>query len=743
MNLNFLSSIGLPYGSSSIEMRLPEEVMPVSAAQVADKSSKVSAAPVADKSSKQNVKPVGKVPAAPKPPKAEATPKAAAEADNTPSEGKNFLEKWIDADFAPGGRCHGKKFISRFPPEPNGYLHIGHAKAILNNFGLAQKYNGQCNLRFDDTNPSTEEIEYVESIKEDVRWVCESLQLEQCKNGGMPWRDGLFWASDYFDQMHAFAVDLIKQGKAYVDSQSEEQMKLNRGGVARGSESKEERPGVNSPFRDRSIEENLKLFTEMQEGKHAEGSVVLRAKIDMSHPNMNMRDPPMYRVKFDIHHNTKDKWKVYPIYDFAHGNEDAIEGVTHSMCTLEFENHRELYDWFINNTSIIPSKPVQKEYARLEIEGAVTSKRKLLKLVKDKHVAGWDDPRLLTIVGLKRRGVRPTCLKNLMDTVGTTNKNSTVPWELVEDCWRTDLEPISLRRLVVLDPLLVEIVSYKGTEKVEDLADFPDEGNPGGKRSITFSDQVYIDRSDYMEDAPADYFRLSTVGSEVKLRYCYVIKLEEVVKDKQGKVTKLKCSHDPATRDVMPADRKPKVVQWVNAKDCVDAEVRLVNPLFVDMPKEMPAGKDFIDYLNPSAMVTCSAKAESNLTKCKADERFQFERCGFFSPDYDCWKDPKKLIFNRIVALKESTKKPKAEGAKSASRKDQQAAAAAEKDRLQRIPPAEFFKSERGDEFSAFDADGMPTHDKDGKEVTKNAKKKLEKDLEKHKKLHEAWKATA
>eukprot|EP00931_Biecheleriopsis_adriatica_P066610 TRINITY_DN40929_c0_g1_i2.p1 TRINITY_DN40929_c0_g1~~TRINITY_DN40929_c0_g1_i2.p1 ORF type:complete len:749 (+),score=202.44 TRINITY_DN40929_c0_g1_i2:68-2248(+) len=724
MDSGYLANLGIPFGGSVVQLKLPEEL--------AD-----AALPVAAKgAAKAEAKAAPKAAA----PKQAAKAKAAAEASPSPTaavEGKSFLEKWIDADLAKGGRCHGMKVMTRFPPEPNGYLHIGHAKSILTNFGLAQKYDGQCNLRFDDTNPETEETEYVEAIKDDVCWITQALNLEQCKNGGKPWRDSLFYASDYFEQMYAFAVDMIKQGKAYVDSQTPEEVQKNRGGGEKNL------PGVDSPFRNRSVEENLRLFEEMQAGKHAEGSLLLRAKIDMKHPNMNLRDPPMYRVRFASHHRAGDRWKVYPIYDFAHGNEDAIEGVTHSICTLEFENHRALYDWFMDNCSIIPSRPRQKEFARLEVEGAVTSKRKLLRLVKEKKVEGWDDPRLLTVRGIRRRGIRPEGIKRLCDKVGVTDRNSVTPWELVEDCLRADLEPISKRRLVVLDPLEVEIIDYDKQETIEGLTDLPEqEPDSSNSRSVTMSKRVFIDRSDYQENAPAGYMRLSKIGDEVKLRYSYVIKLVEVVKDKTGAVVKLKCSHDPSTRDVMPADRRPKVVQWVNANDCVDAEVRLINMLFLPMPDKIPEGKDFMDYLNPESWIRCSAKAEKSLANCKLDERFQFERCGFFAPDYACFEKKPKLTFNRVVGLKETSEKKQAEGKGTASRKDAQAAAAAEKERLMKIPPAEFFKSERGDEFSAYDETGMPTHGKDGKELAKAAIKKLAKDLEKQTKLYESWKKT-
>lgn len=449
----------------------------------------------------------------------------------------------------------------------------------------------------------------------------------------------------------------------------------------------------------------------------------------------------MYRIRFAKHHNTGDKWKIYPIYDFAHGNEDAIEGVTHSICTLEFEMHRELYDWFLDNTSIIPSRPNQKEFARLEVEGAVTSKRKLLRLVKENKVTGWDDPRLLTVRGLKRRGVRPEGLKRMCDVVGVTDRNSTQPWDLIEDCFRADLEGISRRRLVVLDPLKVEITTYKGSETIEGLPDFPPEqtqteGLPNQMRGVTMSNEVFIDRSDFVEDPPEGYFRLGKIGSEVKLRYSYCIKLDEVVKDKKGNVTKLKCSHDPETRDIIP-ERKPKVIQWVDARNCDDCEVRLINKLFNPMPDEMPAGKDFVDYLNPESWTVCKAKAEKALAKCEQSHRFQFERCGYFSPDYACFEEPKKLVFNRVVPLKESAKKKQLEGTGS-SRKDEQAAQAAEKTRLSKIPPEEYFKSEFGKDFSAYDEKGFPTHDADGSAVTKNKLKTLKKDLEKHEKLYKA-----
>jgi len=709
----YLAQLGIPFGGPQVILKDPAEEFQA--------SPPVKAAPAATSS---------KAPTEAKSEKADGAP-----------DGRSFLEKWIEADPAKGGRCEKlkEKVLTRFPPEPNGYLHIGHAKSIMINFGLAYKYGGQCNLRFDDTNPDTEETEYVEAIQEDVAWVCQALNMEKMKKGGKPWKDEVLYASDYFQQMYDFAIDLIKHGKAYVDSQTPEEVQKNRGGGPNNL------PGVDSKFRNRSVEENLKLFQEMQDGKHAEGSQLLRAKIDMQHPNMNMRDPPMYRIRFSSHHRSGDKWKVYPMYDFAHGNEDAIEGVTHSICTLEFENHRALYDWFLDNCSIIPSRPYQKEFARLEVQGAVTSKRKLLKLVKEGHVSGWDDPRLLTIRGIRRRGVRPQGLKCMADGVGVSDRNSTTPWDFVEECWREDLEPISKRRLAVLDPLEVEIVDYNKEELIEGITDLPEQSassDPSCARTLSFSKSLFIDRSDYQENPPEGYFRLGAIGSEVKLRHSYVIKLKEVIKDKSGTVTKLKCSHDPATRDTMPADRKPKVIHWVNAKDCLDAEVRLINPLFLAMPDPMPEGKDFLDYINPEAMVRCAAKVEKALGKPVLEDRYQFERVGYFAPDYDCFSEPKKLSFNRVVPLKESADKKKIEGKGTASRKEAQQAQLAEKERLQKIPPEEFFKSERGAEFSAYDEQGVPTHDKEGNALPKSAMKKLAKDLEKQKKLYESWKAS-
>ncbi|CAE7180123.1 glnS [Symbiodinium pilosum] len=759
MNAGYLSGLGLPFGGSPTLLRCPEEGQ-----------GNLSAVPQAPKAkAKQEAKPRQDVKS--KPEAAQAPAPATAEEDA--SDGRSFLEKWIDTELAKGGRCHGQKVLTRFPPEPNGYLHIGHAKSITVNFGLAQKYGGGCNLRFDDTNPDTEETEYVESIQEDVCWVCQGLDMEKCKNGGKPWVGEPLYASDYFQQMYDFAIDLIKQGKAYVDSQTPEEVQKNRGGGPNNL------PGVDSPFRKRSAEENLKLFEEMQAGKHPEGSLLLRAKIDMNHPNMNMRDPPMYRIRFSSHHRTGDRWKVYPIYDFAHGNEDAIEGVTHSICTLEFENHRALYDWFLALVQAVPSlardgwefavgASASSPASGTQQAATPGSSSPVLFLAKGVpcHQGGPPTPyvavppvagtprdltaRVLCIPVLRRPGVSPveedlqisvddaalSCLTQIqanelafaavradnsvitwgvvapgpVQEVGVSDRNSVTPWDLVEECWREDLEPISKRRLAVLDPLEVELIDYDKEELIEGITDLPDQSatsDPSCARTLSFSKRVYIDRSDYQENPPEGYFRLGKIGSEVKLRYSYVIKLEEVVKDSAGKVVKLKCSHDPATRDIMP-DRKPKVIHWVNAKDCLDAEVRLINPLFLPIPDPLPEGKDWVEYMNPEAWIQCAAKVEPALGRCTLEDRFQFERCGYFAPDYDCFGNTPKLTFNRVVPLKESSDKKKLDGS----------------------------------EFSAYDEAGLPTHDKDGNALPKSAVKKLAKDLEKQKKLHESWKAS-
>ncbi|CAD7945805.1 unnamed protein product [Amoebophrya sp. A120] len=645
---------------------------------------------------------------------------------------KNFLEKKIDNDLAPGGRSHGKTVTTRFPPEPNGYLHIGHAKSILLNFGLAKKYDGQCNMRFDDTNPVTEETEYVESILQDVEWVCEALELPWVKHGEKPWRDNLFYASDYFDLMFQYAKELIEVGKAYVDSQTPEEVKTSR------------ENGTNSPFRERSVAENMKLFEEMQEGKHPEGTLLLRAKIDMQSPNFNLRDPPIYRIRFADHHRTGSKWKVYPIYDFAHGQEDAIEHITHSICTLEFENHNILYRWFIENIPSIPSRPEQTEFARLNLVGAVTSKRKLLRLVNEKRVMGWDDPRLMTICGLRRRGVRPQGIKRFCDTVGVTNTDSMQNMGLLEESIRLDLDPISSRRMVVLDPLEVEVKTYSTTETIPDCASHPSDKSFGA-RALSFSSKIFIDREDFQENAPADFYRFSKVGGEVKLRFSYVIKLEDIIRDpKTNKVTKLVCSHDPATRDSMPTDRKVKgIIHWVDGSTAVNCEVRLINQLFNEFPKE--GDYDMMDFLNPESLQRfANAKAERALKDEVFEankfsvKRYQFERKGFYCSDRD--SSAEKLVFNRIVQLKESAVVKNMQDSNQGSRKEEQERQKAEKDRLRKIAPTELFKQgEHEGKYSKFDDKGLPTHDAEDAELTKSMRKKLQKEWEKQDKLHQAY----
>eukprot|EP00392_Amoebophrya_sp_AT5.2_P009124 g9152.t1 len=646
------------------------------------------------------------------------------QADAQASVKKNFLEKKIDNDLLPGNRSFGKTVTTRFPPEPNGYLHIGHAKSILLNFGLAKKYDGQCNMRFDDTNPT--------------EWICEALELPWVvMNQEKPWRDNLFYASDYFELMFQYAKELIATGKAYVDSQSGQEVK----------ESREQ--GKDSPFRTRSVEENMTLFEEMQAGKHPEGSLLLRAKIDMQSPNFNLRDPPIYRIRFASHHRTGDKWKVYPIYDFAHGQEDAIEHITHSICTLEFENHNVLYRWFIDNIPSIPSKPEQTEFARLNLVGAVTSKRKLLRLVTEGKVMGWDDPRLLTLCGLRRRGVRPQGIKRFCDSVGVTNTDSMQNMALLEEAIRLDLDPISPRRMVVLDPIEVEIRTYgiNQSESIPDCANHPTETQAFGKRSLAFSRKIFVEADDFQPDAdPAVFYRFSKIGTEVKLRHSYVIKLEEVVYDEGStsatttsrKVKKLVCSHDPLTRDGMPSDRKIKgIIHWVDGTECANAEVRLVNNLFLDFPKE--GEYEMMDYLNPQSMVTyANAKCEKAVAVAGV-QRYQFERKGFFCTDKN--STPEKLVFNRVVQLKESSVVKNMTDTNQSSRKEEQERQKQEKEKLRKIPAGEYFKTwpEFHGLYSAFDEKGLPTHDKEGAELTKSAKKKLQKDWDKQDKLHKAY----
>ena len=551
---------------------------------------------------------------------------------NGPSAPSNFIRTIIEEDLRSGkhkGRVH-----TRFPPEPNGYLHIGHAKSICLNFGLAQEYGGKCNLRFDDTNPTKEEMEYVESIMADVKWL------------GFDWEDRLFFASDYFGQLYDYAVQLIKAGKAYVDDLSSDEIREYRGTLTR--------PGKNSPYRDRPVEENLDLFRRMRDGEFPDGSRVLRAKIDMSSPNINLRDPVMYRILHATHHRTGDKWCIYPMYDWAHGQSDSIEGITHSLCTLEFESHRPLYDWFVEELGIYA--PQQIEFARLSLNYTVMSKRKLLKLVRDKHVSGWDDPRMPTLSGLRRRGYTPEAIRNFSEMIGLAKANSTVDIAQLEYAVREDLNKRALRMMAVLNPLKLVIENYP-EDKVEELEAVNNpEDESAGTRMVPFSRELYIDREDFEEHPPKKYFRLAP-GKEVRLKHAYYVICTKVIKDAAGNITEVHCTHDPATRGGWSQDgRKVKgTVQWVSARNAVNAEVRLYDHLFTRAnPDDNKDGGDFLDYLNPDSLqVIKEAKMEPALAAAKTGDLYQFLRIGYFVPD-SADSRPDHLVFNRTVSLKDS-----------------------------------------------------------------------------------------
>jgi glutaminyl-tRNA synthetase len=543
----------------------------------------------------------------------------------------------IVADDCKSGKWDGR-VVTRFPPEPNGYLHIGHAKSICLNFGIASEFGGKCHLRFDDTNPEKEEQEYVDSIIEDVKWL------------GWDWGKNLFFGSDYFQQMYERAVDLIKKGKAYVCDLNAEQIRQSRGTPTEA--------GKNSSYRDRSVEENLDLFERMRKGEFPDGAKTLRAKIDMAHPNFNMRDPVMYRIVHASHHRTGDKWCIYPMYDWAHGLEDSIENITHSICTLEFENHRPLYDWFIDSLGIY--HPQQIEFARLNLTYTVMSKRKLLKLVQDKLVAGWEDPRMPTICGMRRRGYSPAAIRNFCTKISVNKFNSTIDFALLEHCLREDLNKTSPRVMAVLNPLKVVIENYPA-DKVEhlDAINNPEDAT-AGSRQIPFSREIYIERDDFMEDAPKKFFRLAP-GREVRLRYAYFITCTNVIKDSAGNITELRCSYDPATRGGdSPDGRKVKsTLHWVCAKTAIDAEARLYEHLFTkENPDEAEEGKDFTAYLNPNSLTKLTGcKVEPYLKDAKTLSRWQFERLGYFCVDTDS-KDG-KLIFNRTATLRDEWAKIK------------------------------------------------------------------------------------
>ncbi|MCM1037435.1 MAG: glutamine--tRNA ligase/YqeY domain fusion protein [Bacteroides sp.] len=549
--------------------------------------------------------------------------------------GLSFVEQEVYADLRAGK--NGGRLNTRFPPEPNGYLHIGHAKAICMDFGVAEKFGGTCNLRFDDTNPVKEDVEYVDSIKEDIHWL------------GFDWADREYYASDYFPQLFDLAVRLIKEGKAYVDDQSAEQIAAQKGTPTE--------PGQASPYRDRSPEENLDLFMRMNAGEFAEGSRVLRAKIDMASSNMHFRDPIMYRIINHPHHRTGTTWKVYPMYDFAHGQSDYFEGVTHSICTLEFVPHRPLYDYFVDELADESYRPRQIEFNRLNLTYTVMSKRKLLALVKEGLVAGWDDPRMPTISGLRRRGYTPASIRNFIDTIGYTKYEALNSVSLLEHAVRDDLNRIATRVMAVMNPVKVVLTNYP-EDRVETVEMDNNPEQPGsGTHSMPFSRELYIEREDFMENPPKKFFRLAP-GGEVRLKGAYIIKCEEVVKDADGYITELRCTYDPDTRSGMPgADRKVKgTLHWVSAAHALDAEARLYDRLFdVENPAAEP-DRDFREMLNPNSLEVRRIKVEPYLREAAtAGAKLQFQRIGYFTPDYD--STPDALVFNRTIGLRDSWEK--------------------------------------------------------------------------------------
>ncbi|WP_339137601.1 MAG: glutamine--tRNA ligase/YqeY domain fusion protein [Candidatus Electrothrix sp. GW3-4] len=550
---------------------------------------------------------------------------------NTPSKPLDFVRQIVADDLKTGKHSN---IVTRFPPEPNGFLHIGHAKSICLNFGIAKENNGVCHLRFDDTNPGKESTEYVDAIQEDVRWL------------GFDWGEHLHYASDYFEQLHDFAVQLIKMGKAYVCHLSGDEMREYRGTLTE--------PGKNSPYRDRSVEENLALFEQMKNGELEEGTCSLRAKIDMTAPNMIMRDPTIYRIMKKHHHRTGDKWCIYPMYDFCHCLSDMIEQITHSICTLEFENNRAVYDWVLD-TLATPCRPRQYEFARLNINFTVMSKRKLLQLVNEKHVDGWDDPRMLTISGLRRRGYTPASIRNFCDTIGVGKRDSWIDMGVLENSVRDDLNVHAPRVMGVLNPLKIVITNYP-EDKEEELEAQNHPQNPEmGTRTLPFSREIYVERNDYMENAPRKFFRL-TEGREVRLRYAYLITCDKAIKDENGEVVELHCTYDPETKGgSAPDGRKVKgTIHWVSAKHGIPAEVRLYDRLFSVENPDADKEKDFKEFLNPeSCQVLENSILEPSLAELSVVDRVQFERQGYFCLDSK-ESQPDKPVFNRIVTLRDS-----------------------------------------------------------------------------------------
>lgn len=561
---------------------------------------------------------------------------------------KNFIEAFVEEDLAPGGRFEGMQVHTRFPPEPNGYLHIGHCKALITDFGTAEKYDGLCNLRFDDTNPSKEDTEYVDGIMEDIRWL------------GFEWKGGLYYASEYYEKLYEIAEDFIKRGLAYVDELTPEQMTEYRGTLTT--------PGKNSPWRDRPAEESLDLFRRMRAGEFPEGRMILRAKIDMASPNINMRDPAMYRILYKEHHRTGKKWCIYPMYDYAHPLSDALEGITHSLCSLEFENHRPLYDWVVENAGLRASHkdkdghmtigPRQIEFARLNITRTIMSKRYLRRLVEEHYVSGWDDPRMPTLCAMRRRGFTPTAIRDFVERVGLAKADSEVEYAMLEHCVREDLGGKAPRAMAVVSPLKIVLTNWEEgkteTLKIENHPDHPELG----EREVTISREVYIDADDFMEEPPKKFFRLKPDG-EVRLKGAYIIKCEKVVKNADGAIDHLECTVDYDSKSGTPgAERKVKgTLQWVDAENCAPIEFRLYEPLLNDEAPEADdetEKKDFIARLNPDSLTVKQGFGESFLMNAKTGDTFQFLRVGYFCKDKDSTDE--KAVFNRVVGLKDSYK---------------------------------------------------------------------------------------
>jgi glutaminyl-tRNA synthetase len=553
--------------------------------------------------------------------------------------GKHFIADIVEADLASGKH---ETIRTRFPPEPNGYLHLGHAKSICLNFGLAQEHGGTCNLRFDDTNPTTEEAEYVAAIRDDVRWL------------GFDWHEREYYASDYFEQLYEWAEQLVRAGKAYVDDSTADAIRELRGPW--------NEPGRESPFRDRPVAENLDLFRRMRAGEFPDGSRVLRAKIDMASGNVNLRDPVMYRILHATHHRTGDAWCIYPMYDWAHGQSDSIERITHSLCTLEFEDHRPLYDWFVRELGIYP--PRQIEFARLNVTHTVLSKRKLLRLVDEGVVAGWDDPRMPTLAGIRRRGYPPAALREFCDRIGLTKQESVVEHALLEHCVREELNRTAVRRMAVMNPLKLTLVDWPA-ERVDwlDAVNNPEDA-AAGTRQVPFGRELWIERDDFLEEPPKKFFRLAP-GREVRLRWGYIVRCEEVVKDAAGEVVELRCTHDPTSRGGAPADgrRVQGTIHWVSAAHAVDAEVRLYDHLFANPdPNDVPEGVDWITTVNPASLVVVGgAKLEPALAAASPGERVQFERVGYFCADARD-HSPARPVFNRTATLRDTWAKVQKQG---------------------------------------------------------------------------------